>query len=249
MPAVPPAGGRDEDPRRPAREPARQAPLRSARRHAARQDRRRRAALRFAHQADAAGGGKSEGEVSTTFSLFRTGLSEHRTRLSEHRTDLSEHRTDLSDFRTELSQHRTDLSEHRTNLSEHRTELSEHRTTLSYDRSHLSNERTHLSYLRTGISLLSFGVTLNRFAVALAQGNGPGGTVSHEARMRSTEYIGLGMAILGTLLLLWSLYRYRTTHQQIMGKAFKAPSASLMFWTLCVVGLGAVTSIVLIVVK
>lgn len=146
-----------------------------------------------------------------------------------------------------MSSHRTDLSEHRTSLSEHRTELSEHRTTLSYDRSHLSNERTHLSYLRTGISLLSFGVTLNRFAVALAQNEG--GTVSHEARMQSTEYIGLGMAILGTLLLLWSLYRYRTTHQAIMGKEFKAPSSSLMFWTLCIVGLGAVTSIVLIVVK
>lgn len=172
---------------------------------------------------------KESDEVSSTLSKYRTGLSEHRTRLSEHRTDLSEHRTDLSGYRTELS---------------------EHRTTLSYDRSHLSNERTHLSYVRTGVSLLSFGITLNRFAVFLTQSDGLGtGRISTEARMRSTEYIGLGMAILGTLLLVWSLFRYKSVHEQIMGKAFVPPKTAVIVLTLAVVGLGAATSIILNAVK
>src|ERR1700759_4375652 len=83
--------------------------------------------------------GKSEDQISSLLSKFRTGLSEHRTRLSAHRTDMSEPRTDLSSYRSELSTLRTELSEQRTELSRQRTEMSKHRTELSDSRSLLSN--------------------------------------------------------------------------------------------------------------
>ncbi|SNS22704.1 Uncharacterized membrane protein YidH, DUF202 family [Sphingomonas laterariae] len=173
--------------------------------------------------------GKTEDEVSSTLSKFRTGLSEHRTRLSEHRTDLSEHRTDLSDYRTELSQHRTELSD---------------------DRSHLSNERTHLSYLRTAVSMMSFGVTLNRFAVFLAE-NERAATPAKETalRMQSTELIGLGMVVIGVFLLVWSLYRYQSVHTQIMAGHFEPPATSVTMLTIAILVFGAVTTIALLVIR
>ena len=199
--------------------------------------------------------GKSEEEISSLLSKFRTGLSEHRTRASEHRTDLSEHRTDLSDYRTELSdertdlsKHRTDLSEHRTALSEHRTDLSEHRTLLSDSRSLLSNERTHLGYVRTGLSLMTFGITLNRFALALLQGKGAAdATQSHaiELRIKSTEQIGLGMLVLGLALLMWSLYRYKKVNDQILVNRLEPPRISAVTMTLALVLLGGMTTVVL----
>ncbi|MDX3885337.1 MAG: DUF202 domain-containing protein [Sphingomonas sp.] len=178
--------------------------------------------------------GKSEEEVSSLLSKFRTGLSEHRTRLSEHRTDLSEHRTDLSDYRTELSHART--------------EMSEHRTKLSNDRSHLSNERTHLSYVRTAVSLMSFGITINRFAVFLAEGKGYDDRIATR-RMWSTEQFGLGMVVVGIILLIWSLFRYRAIHAQLLSQEFRPPAVSVLLLTLAIIALGAVSSVILITVK
>lgn len=54
--------------------------------------------------------GKSEEEVSSLLSKFRTGLSEHRTHLSEYRTALSDERSHLSNERTHLSYLRTGIS-------------------------------------------------------------------------------------------------------------------------------------------
>lgn len=178
--------------------------------------------------------GKTEAEISSTLSTFRTELSEHRTRLSEHRTDLSEHRTDLSDYRTELSDKRTTMSEHRTALSD--------------SRSHLSNERTHLSYVRTGVSLMSFGITLNRFAVFLAEDSRLPQQDWIALRMRSTEQIGLAMVVLGVAFLLWSLHRYRVVRAEIDGGVVKPPQLSLTLLTLAIVAFGAVTAIVLMIV-
>jgi putative membrane protein len=211
---------------------------------------------------------KSEEEVSSLLSRFRTGLSEHRTRLSEHRTDLSEHRTDLSDFRTELSSHRTELSEHRTELSkqrsqlsQHRTELSEHRsalsqlrsdlsrhrTDLSDERSHLANERTHLSYLRTAVSLVTFGTTLNRFAVALAEDPRLAEKEKALSSLYSTEWIGLGMAGLGLALLLWSLYRYQLVSSGIQEGKVVAPRLSMTLFTVGLIA-GTITALVMMAI-
>lgn len=188
--------------------------------------------------------GKSEAEISTLMSKFRTGLSEHRTHASEHRTDLSEHRTDLSQYRSELSDLRTELSKHRTELSEHRTDLSEHRTALSDSRSLLANERTHLGYLRTAVALMSFGITLNRFAIFLVQDRDAGGMTAAQItqRVESTEHVGIGMVVVGVALLIWSLFRYRRVNQHILVERLKPSRFSVVALTLAVILLGAATT-------
>lgn len=191
--------------------------------------------------------GKSEGEISTTMSKFRTGLSEHRTHASEHRTDLSEHRTDLSQYRSELSDLRTELSKHRTELSEHRTDLSEHRTALSDSRSLLANERTHLGYLRTAVALMSFGITLNRFALFLVQDRDSGGltTAQIARRVESTEHVGIGMVVVGIVLLIWSLFRYHHVNHHILVARLKPSRVSVIALTVTIILTGAATTIYL----
>jgi putative membrane protein len=191
--------------------------------------------------------GKSEEQISTMMSKFRTGLSEHRTHASEHRTDLSEHRTDLSQYRSELSDLRTELSKHRTELSEHRTDLSEHRTALSDSRSLLANERTHLGYLRTAVALMSFGITLNRFAIFLVQDRDAGGmtTAQIAQRVESTEHVGIGMVVIGVVLLIWSLVRYHHVNHHILVARLKPSRFSVIALTVAIILTGAATTVYL----
>lgn len=163
--------------------------------------------------------GKTEAEISSTLSKFRTGLSEHRTRISEHRTDLSEHRTDLSDYRSKLSGHRTSLSD---------------------IRSHMANERTHLSQVRTAVSLMSFGITLNRFSITLRESH-----LMPEDRpiFRQTENVGLGMVILGIVLLAWSVWRFERVYHDIETLTFKPPRLGVLILSLTIMLLGAASTV------
>jgi putative membrane protein len=160
---------------------------------------------------------------------------------SQASVDLSELRTGLSEHRTDLSEHRTELSDHRTGLSEQRTSLSEKRTAESDVRSHLANERTLLAYQRTGISLISFGVTLNRFSIYLLQNemsHGGGRDILHE-----TKYAGLGMVILGSAMLIWSVVHYLKT-ANVINKALVAESSrSVLVFSVIVILLGTATTV------
>jgi putative membrane protein len=154
--------------------------------------------------------------------------------------------TELSAKRTGMSEHRTDLSEHRTELSEERTELSEHRTDMSTARSHLANERTHLAYLRTGISLISLGITMNRFSWFLIENKSisryGGRTFLHDAKN-----VGLGMVILGSAMLAWSLARYENSFKGINSGIFKPSHRSVYAFTLCLILMGTISIIWLMV--
>ncbi|MNL25671.1 hypothetical protein D3C87_1471590 [compost metagenome] len=162
--------------------------------------------------------GKKPGdEASTELSKFRTGLSEHRTDLSEERTGLSEHRTDLSEKRTSLSEHRTDLSD---------------------VRSHLANERTHMSYLRTAVSLISFGVTLNRFSLFLLQSNEMA-RYGGRSFLHDTKSVGIGMVILGSVLLAWSIGHFIHTAKSIETVNYRPSKWSVLFFSASVLLIGA----------
>ncbi len=150
--------------------------------------------------------------------------------------------TELSKFRTRMSEYRTGMSEHRTQLSDHRTELSEHRTDLSDLRTHLSNERTHLSQVRTAVSLMSFGVTLNRFSVYLQENNRTPDPTSAISALRDIESVGAGMVVLGTLVLLWAGYRYYEVDKQIKTGEIRSPKVMILFLTICIIFLGAISS-------
>jgi putative membrane protein len=171
--------------------------------------------------------GKTSSQASVDLSELRTGLSEHRTELSEHRTELSDHRTQQSD--------------HRTELSENRTSMSVKRTAESDVRSHLANERTLLAYQRTGISLISFGVTLNRFSIFLLQNE-----LSKEggrAILHETKYAGLGMVMLGSAMLIWSVVHYLKTANVIDKALIAQSSRSVLVFSMIVILLGTATTV------
>ncbi|WPU63565.1 YidH family protein [Peredibacter starrii] len=131
-------------------------------------------------------------------------------------------------------------------LSTHRTEMSKRRTILSDARSHMSNERTHLSYLRTSLSLMTFGITLNRFSVYLRENKI---TTTHHGLLHQTEYVGLAIVILGVIILMWALYRFRNVSQQIENNTYTSPKLSLTILTLAIIILGGLTVLWLFVFK
>lgn len=93
-------------------------------------------------------------------------------------------------------------------------DLAAERTDLAHLRSHLANERTHLAYLRTAVSLIGFGITLNRFSLYLLENQ----ALSPESGrwvLRNTEHAGVGMALLGVVVLGYSLYRFWRVSQDI----------------------------------
>lgn len=150
--------------------------------------------------------------------------------------------TELSEQRTGLSEHRTDLSEKRTALSEHRTELSEERSSLSSVRSHLANERTHLAYMRTGISLISLGITMNRFSWFLIENKNMSRFGGHTF-LEDAKNVGVGMVVLGSLMLAWSLFRYNSTVKSIDSGVFAPPHKFIWGFTLLLILTGTISTI------
>lgn len=157
-------------------------------------------------------------------------------------TELSKKRTGMSEHRTDLSEHRTELSEHRTDLSEQRTELSEERSNLSQVRSHLANERTHLAYMRTGISLISLGITMNRFSWFLIE-NKSMSRFGGRTFLDDAKDVGVGMVVLGSLMLAWSLFRYNATVKTIDSGVFKPPHRFIWGFTLMLILMGTASTI------
>ncbi len=97
-------------------------------------------------------------------------------------------------------------------LAVHRNRLAMRQSGLAELRANLSNESTHLAYLRMAISLVVFGISLNQFSQFMQDHNRAG---VGPLLLRNTEFAGAGMAILGVVVSLWSLFRYWTVRQAI----------------------------------
>lgn len=126
--------------------------------------------------------------------------------------------------------------------SDRATTLAEQRTTLASARSHLANERTHLAYVRTGLALLGFGITLNRFSIYLGQEK----RVGDDERilgLYDVEAVGIGMAVAGLVLLVWSLFRYARTHRDLERGVFTTHFKPVVVITLALLVLGGVSTI------
>ncbi|MDM0065114.1 DUF202 domain-containing protein [Variovorax sp. J31P207] len=130
-----------------------------------------------------------------------------------------------------------------TELSGFRTQMAEHRTALSDARSHLANERTHLAYLRTALSLMSFGITINRFSIYLQQSGSAEKLNQDSFPLRDAATVGLGMVIVGVVVLLWALLRYRRVHREIVEERFEPSSLSVTLLTLAIIVMGAVSAV------
>ena len=101
---------------------------------------------------------------------------------------------------------------------------------------HLANERTHLAYVRTAVVLFTFGITLHEFSEFIAE-HRPSATPVAGWR------VGLGMAIFGVVLALWSAYRFDVVARQIDDGTYRPSRLAMMLLSLVVLLLGAAATI------
>jgi len=70
-----------------------------------------------------------------------------------------------------------------------------------------ANERTYLAWIRTAISLMGFGFLIERFDVFLAYAT-RGAMLKTGLHLRASEWLGLGMILLGGVLILLATRSY-----------------------------------------
>jgi putative membrane protein len=109
-------------------------------------------------------------------------------------------------------------------------------------RDHLANERTYLAYLRTSLSLLSLGVSVNRFSLYLLEKNKISTDTTSGTTLVGAEYLGIGMAALGLILLIYGILRFTQLSGQIDTQSYRLNIRAM--WVLSVIillaALGAV---------
>lgn len=88
-------------------------------------------------------------------------------------------------------------------------------------REYLANERTYLAYLRTSLALLSLGISINRFSLYLLERNKISATSTSGATLVGAEQLGIGMAVVGLLLLVWGAIHYAIVFRQIEHQTFR----------------------------
>lgn len=64
-----------------------------------------------------------------------------------------------------------------------------------------ANERTYLAWIRTAVSLMGFGFLIERFNVFLVYTT-RGAVLNNGLHTRASEWLGLGMILLGAVLIL-----------------------------------------------
>ena len=84
-----------------------------------------------------------------------------------------------------------------------------------YVREYLANERTYLAYLRTSLALLSLGISINRFALFLLERNRISTSSPSGETLVGAEQLGIGMAVIGLILLVWGTLHYTIVYRQI----------------------------------
>ena len=76
-------------------------------------------------------------------------------------------------------------------------------------RDHLANERTFLAWVRTGAAIVVFGFAIGRFSIALRQLTALQGHPVHRSGI--SVWMGATAILLGVLLVVAGLFRYRQT--------------------------------------
>lgn len=80
-------------------------------------------------------------------------------------------------------------------------------------RDHLANERTFLAWVRTGAAIVVFGFAIGRFSIALRQLTALQGHQVHRSGL--SVWMGATSIILGVLLVIGGLFRYRKTRERL----------------------------------
>jgi putative membrane protein len=109
-------------------------------------------------------------------------------------------------------------------------------------RDHLANERTFLAYLRTSLSLLSLGVSVNRFSLYLLEKNKISADTTSGTTLVGAEYLGIGMAVVGLILLVYGIVRFTQMNGQIEAQAFR-PNIRAMWVLSVIILIGAIGAV------
>lgn len=86
-------------------------------------------------------------------------------------------------------------------------------------RDHLANERTFLAWVRTGAAIVVFGFAIGRFSIALRQLTALQGHPIHRSGI--SVWMGATSIVLGVLLVVAGLVRYRKTRDRLDQGAFE----------------------------
>jgi putative membrane protein len=105
-------------------------------------------------------------------------------------------------------------------------------------RDHLANERTFLAWVRTGAAIVVFGFAIGRFSIALRQLTALQGHPVHRSGI--SVWMGATSIVLGVLLVVAGLVRYRQTRDRLDQGKFEPAGFVLDLVTILTVLFGLV---------
>jgi putative membrane protein len=114
-------------------------------------------------------------------------------------------------------------------------------------RDHLANERTFLAWVRTGAAIVVFGFAIGRFSIALRQLTAFQGHPIHRSGI--SVWMGASSIVLGVLLVVAGLYRYRQTRDRLEEGKFEPAGFILDLVTILTVLFGLVLAGYLIFIE
>jgi putative membrane protein len=114
-------------------------------------------------------------------------------------------------------------------------------------RDHLANERTFLAWVRTGAAIVVFGFAIGRFSIALRQLTALQGHPVHRSGI--SVLMGATSIVLGVLLVVAGLFRYRQTRDRLDQGKFEPAGFVLDLVTILTVLFGLVLAGYLIYIE
>ena len=114
-------------------------------------------------------------------------------------------------------------------------------------RDHLANERTFLAWVRTGAAVVVFGFALGRFSIALRQLAALQGHAMHRSGI--SVWMGAAAIVLGVLMVVAGLFRYRQTRDRLEQGKFEPAGFVLDLVTVLTVLFGLVLAGYLIYIE
>jgi putative membrane protein len=100
--------------------------------------------------------------------------------------------------------------------------------------------------MRTAISLISFGITMNRFSWFLIE-NKSLSRFGGRSFLHDSKDVGIGMVVLGSVMLIWSVLRYNKTAKGIELHEVPTSHKSVLAFTLALILMGVVSTVWLMV--
>ena len=101
---------------------------------------------------------------------------------------------------------------------------------------HLANERTLLAWVRTAVAIIVFGFAIGRFGLALRQIAAVQG--AHISTTGASLWFGSASIVMGLLIMIAALLRYRRTTQQLEAGEYRPSSDLVTFVSIAIMLFG-----------